>query len=396
MPKIPATIYWQNVDIAETSQNWVLDINGVERRQGARASTGRMVCYAFNHLAARHARTIFHRAIPFNDGVMGYPTVANVVAPLYAFAHRDTSRNLSSYVVRVVAMPADNAVFNESALLEINIGAGYSTQLERQNVATDRDVNHYADALFYSGTVNRSEFLEDTAYISVDGYGGYRPLDILIQEVPLESLDTAQDHSMADPFRLRSTSKVLADSARNVADGFNELRATTQPHEFSWHAIGDPAGPNGWGTTMSGAGDKNGMRVAATDVGANLFVNFLDHGEVAWANNSPGMPCAVYRCGLGAETTERGQEVNVSCYALAATVADTSNAKIKFLTGSSEDELDCDGTSDAKWYGPAIVTLSSDVEDDDITDSANKIDFHGQCANGALYVYALEGFRTAP
>lgn len=383
MPTISTSPYWSAINIDHLCQNWTVDIDGIDRRQGNHAKAGTIIGSTVNHLLGRHPRILFWGAIPVDD----VWSDLNARDPLFRWKYDDSVKTARTWTVRALTVPrvTANAEF-ANAYLTREGDSTSNTAYFNLNVAT---TNWFYDVAIQEMQVTRGAETNALVEEGLSAFGGYRVLDVVVYEDELYDLDS-DIHWYVDTGAARTREKVLADLPEQVRARLHDLRTKTLPQLISWCAQG---GPSGWGTPNS-PGDATGMVVNSDLDGNATWVNLLDHDYAARTANTPGVSCPVYRCGRGAETTPAGNAVKMTLYVIAAATAGATGASVRLESYISNATLNVSNTA-ADWLTfPTMLELNSAVVDTSRDAERNKVDILGKVTNGALYVWAIQGPMT--
>lgn len=370
-------------NIDPTTRNYIQDIDGVDRRQFARAAPARVLAGVANHLFARQPKMVFGQFIPTDD----LWNDANTRNPLLYYTHNDRTRNGRSSLVTVLALPrvvsnavsANTYLFNESNVLE-NTGA------YQANVAT---VTLWSDLVVHRFRVSRGAEANAIVEAGISSEGGYKVVDVIVEEEAVKQLDTAL-HLYVDPGSVKAGGDILADFPEQARARIHDYRTTTLAPVLSWSAQANA--DNEWGMPAS-PGNQFGMAITNTVDGDSTWVNLLDHSVTTWSSSSPGMKIHCQNAAVGHIGTEAGTQVNISLTIKARISAGASNAMLRFQTPYSNTYVNVTASGGSENINvPLHAVCNSAVLDSEDGATGNKVDVYGQVDSGSLWVYSLRGW----
>lgn len=247
-------------------------------------------------------------------------------------------------------------------------------------------VNYFTDSRAEDSFANIGNPTNVVEFGTIRNHGGFRVVDVIIQEDALEELIPALNHSYSDPTLAKPGKFVLDDLAEQVRKALHEIRSTNLPLVFVWSSLGGVADPD-----MSSPGSLRGMAVnSEVDTG---WVNLLDHAVSSRNVSTPGVTGYAHHAGLGINTT-----VPVTCYVLGERNSSAGDAQVRFESSwtNATADLTYNGTGSLGWVGVTGLNLNSALRDDD-PGHGNKIDIFGQTSAGtAMTIYALVGIIQYP
>jgi|1_EtaG_2_1085319.scaffolds.fasta_scaffold00286_11 hypothetical protein len=386
MPLISTNPYYTETNVDPQTRCWIQDIDGVDRRQSCRAAAGRVVAGVANHLFARQPRVRFTQFIPNGD----IWNDANSRDPALVWCQDDLTKMGRTAIVSVLTVPreqSNSAAAN--AYLQWQSNALENTGLYQLNTAA---TNYWADLQEHQFRISRGDEANAVVEEGVSIFGGYRIVDVIVEEEPQESLDT-DIHLYCDATLMTTGREVLADFAEQARARIHDYRSTTLPVALSWS--GQKNATDGWSTPGS-PGTQEAMAVVNTADGDSVYVNLLDHSNTKWDPQSPGVTIHCEQAGVGPDDEATGSEVHVTIRALAATSSGATNAKIRCESPYSNAEVTVTNvTPNPEWITFDSTLVVNSLVDDQAEDSTrNKVDIFGQVDSGSLWVYAVAGWIT--
>lgn len=387
MAKVPVNPSWSNVDIAPLVDNWVVDLDGTQRRMSAKVRAVQVLAEAVTHLVGQSPRTI----VTLGRDTKNLPAYYNTADPLHVWRYNDDERRARNRTVRILAVPKEINVSDANCF-----AATFGGQSNEQSYAFNLNVvanyhwEHYATDI----DIDRGDEANAVVNAGLSTYGAMRILDVAVQDLELFDLDLDLHGGIslddAKPTRIVTTQ--LVEDTRAL---LHQHRTTGMPVDFAWSADAE-AGT--WNPGDS-PGDRLGMTVDADTDGADTYVNLLDHSHTSRDANSPGMSAHVYRAGWGREDVANGQMIKYQWrFLVALNTSDADNAMVKVEGPVDFTEVNVAANISAPvWVDAnAHVHLNSAVGDDERGTGRNKFDVFGQCHNGRLHVLAWTGERVAP
>lgn len=382
--------YWTNLEVEDVTRNWVVDQDGVDRRQSCRSAAGTMVAATVNHLLARSPRVLFSMALPITDSGVSWLTPSNTATSLYDFLWNHSYRQGRSLVCRVSSMPRESSdVANITGVTCLELGVGgtfHASPAYAANMAydqSDTNVSNYLSSLsFNEKTIDVGSVTNALAYGRITAHGGHRPLEIIVQEEEVDTLDSSMNHSYTQPSLAKPSGYVLADLAEQVRAALQEFKETRLPVVLQWSSIGGPDNPD-----FVSPGSIYGMTVNAAVDGTD-FVNLLDHSWTASNADSPGISVFGYKSGVGLNTA-----VPVTFYVLGQRTDSSGDSQVRFESNWANATVDLtyNGTGTLGW-----VSVSGNMINTDHGYTGNKIDIYGKTDTGAITVFAVVGIVGYP
>tara|TARA_Y100000310_G_scaffold132_1_gene182 strand:+ start:5916 stop:6935 length:1020 start_codon:yes stop_codon:yes gene_type:complete len=331
-----------------------------------------------------------------SDGVPDWSNHTNGASDLLEFLWDRTNRQGRAGTLRTLSFPrefinvtnSNNEVntFMELQWRSVFGGSLQGTANTPMDLRDTNSINYAADTWRMESFMNIGEPTNAVGFGKVVTHGGFRPLDVVIQEDSLVELDSDQNHAFADVKLIKAGSFVLDDLPEQIRAALHQMRSTNLPTVFTWSSRGGVAFPD-WKTP----GSVRGMAVnSEVDSG---WVNLLDHAVQSRNSTTPGVTGYAHHSGLGLNV-----EVPVTCYVLGQRNSSAGSCQVRFESSWSNAiaDLTYNGTGSLGWVGVTGLTLNSASRDDDPL-NGNKIDIYGLATAGtALTIFGLVGIIQYP
>ena len=387
MALVPVNPSWTNVDIAHLVDNWMVDIDGTQRRMSGRVRAVQVLAEATMHLVAQSPRTTFALARDTDN----LPAFYNAADPFHAWRYQDDDRQGRDRTVRILAVPKSSNVSDANCFASVPAA---QSNTQSYSFILNTGTNHHWEHYYSEIPIPRGDEANGIIDGAVSTWGAMRILDIAVQDTELFDLDMDL-HGGVNMDDARPTRIITSQLVEDTRKSLHDHRTTGMPVDFAWSADSQ-AGT--WNPGDS-PGNRLGMTVDADADGADTFVNLLDHAHTSRDANSPGMTAHVYRAGWGREDVVNGQMVKYQWRVHAGmNTSDASNGRfmVEGPIDSGYVNVTANVAAPARYEFAALVHLNSARADDDATAGRNKFDLSAQCHNGRIHILGWTSERVAP
>lgn len=377
MPVRPTSEKHAWLDIDGEVRNWRNSYDGSQSAMGCRANPVRQIAEAVNRCLGRY---------PMPWAQMSWPITSNGASaceengsnPFVNFGRWDYTRNARSASVRVMTLKRSTNA-EQNSFLEMSHNASEATPIH-----TDwtNDPRTCADTWCDSFRIDRGAEQNGFVGYGMNTYGGYRALDIVVQDTELAWIDANADvWDSVDPSKATSGREILADLMGNMRAAFHRARMGNHGFQASWMGYGQE---NAWQDPPQ----TNECAIVAT---SNVFVNLINQSWTTRNSESPGIECVAYRRGRGHQSVAAGTVIPVSCSFLAESnaAAPAGNAVIN-VHGAVDTAAVNIPANVLQWY-TVNVSLNTALDPINAENGVNKLDVYGKVANSGTDTLRVRG-----
>lgn len=306
-------------------------------------------------------------------------------APFANFSRYDEVKNGRTATVRVSSFisGSNSGVTGESYLTIQGPGDGFSNAETPPTLEWSSNRSLCEDVSYDELSIDRGAETNTWLGYQINTYGGFNPLEIVIQDDDIQVFDTNTDiHEYVESSKATTFREVTSEVPNSMRERIRSFRKTQHGHQAMWmgtYAANVPQYPQ----------ETNRSAIVTN---SNTYVNLMNQAWTERNSESPGIECIAQYRARGAQRTPEGTTVPCTFRALvesnAAGPAGPASIEVRGPMGSASFQVPANTIAEYSIN----LGLNSAYDPINVSNGVNKLDVFGKVSNSGTDSLLLRWF----